>query len=216
MNSFQGMENALVNFVATGRLEFGSLVDSILADLARIAIQVRRYWDRCPRRFPGRLGGAFGGGTNAPLSLPVSLPPGAPSAWGFADGGYIHRTGHRPIRFHIGEDLERRVRGELRFDQASICRLLKAINSAPRFQNGGPGLSTPGGSGRAIHGRGLRGRPAVWQGEDAPQVERRRSPDGGEIINVTIRDAVDSNIRSGRHDAAMRSRFGTRPSISSR
>lgn len=38
-NAFQGMEDALVNFVRTGRLEFGDLVDSIAEDILRIAIR---------------------------------------------------------------------------------------------------------------------------------------------------------------------------------
>ncbi|MEW6265303.1 MAG: phage tail tape measure C-terminal domain-containing protein [Thermodesulfobacteriota bacterium] len=37
--TFQGMEDALVNFVTTGELEFEDLVNSIIADLARIAVQ---------------------------------------------------------------------------------------------------------------------------------------------------------------------------------
>ena len=38
-NAFSGAEDAIVNFVATGELEFGSLVDSILSDLARLAVR---------------------------------------------------------------------------------------------------------------------------------------------------------------------------------
>jgi lambda family phage tail tape measure protein len=37
--AFKGMEDALVNFVKTGKLNFSSLVDSIIADVARMVIQ---------------------------------------------------------------------------------------------------------------------------------------------------------------------------------
>lgn len=38
-NAFSGMEDALVNFVKTGKLDFKSLVDSIISDVARIVIK---------------------------------------------------------------------------------------------------------------------------------------------------------------------------------
>ena len=38
-NALQGMEDALVNFVMTGKLNFKNLANSIIADMARIAIQ---------------------------------------------------------------------------------------------------------------------------------------------------------------------------------
>lgn len=38
-NSFKGMENSLVNFVKTGKLDFGSLADSIISDMVRISIR---------------------------------------------------------------------------------------------------------------------------------------------------------------------------------
>ena len=52
-----GMEDALVDFVRTGRLSFSSLVDSIIADLARIAVR-----QAIVGPLVGALGGAFGGG----------------------------------------------------------------------------------------------------------------------------------------------------------
>jgi len=39
VNAFQGMEDALVEFVTTGKLNFSDLVNSILADITRLAIQ---------------------------------------------------------------------------------------------------------------------------------------------------------------------------------
>lgn len=38
-NAFKGMEDALVNFVKTGKLDFASLADSIISDLIRIQVQ---------------------------------------------------------------------------------------------------------------------------------------------------------------------------------
>lgn len=52
-NAFQGMEDALVGFVQTGKLDFRSLVDSIMADLTRMAIR---------ETITGPLAAALGGG----------------------------------------------------------------------------------------------------------------------------------------------------------
>lgn len=66
--SFQGMEDALVNFVQTGKLDFKSLVDSILADMARITIRenitgpLARWMNGGSSGGMGWLGSLFGGG----------------------------------------------------------------------------------------------------------------------------------------------------------
>ncbi len=61
---FKGLEDALTRFVTTGKASFGDLANSIIADLARIAIR---------RNITGpladALGGVFGGGA-APRSSP--------------------------------------------------------------------------------------------------------------------------------------------------
>lgn len=51
--SFRGMEDALIGFVKTGKLDFKSLADSIIADLARIAAK---------KLITGIVGSLFGGG----------------------------------------------------------------------------------------------------------------------------------------------------------
>tara|TARA_R100001086_G_scaffold145434_1_gene76788 strand:+ start:300 stop:2066 length:1767 start_codon:yes stop_codon:yes gene_type:complete len=54
----KGMEDALVTFVTTGKLSFRSLANSIIADMARIAIQ-----QSITKPLMGFLGNMFGGGS---------------------------------------------------------------------------------------------------------------------------------------------------------
>ena len=56
-SAFKGMEDALVQFVTTGKLDFKSLANSIIADMARIAIQ-----QSITGPLAGWVGGLFGGG----------------------------------------------------------------------------------------------------------------------------------------------------------
>jgi lambda family phage tail tape measure protein len=59
-NAFQGMEDALVEFVKTGKLNFKELVNSILADIARIMIR-----KNVTGPLANALQGAFGGGSGS-------------------------------------------------------------------------------------------------------------------------------------------------------
>ena len=60
-NAFQGMEDALVAFVTTGKLSFSGFVDSIIADLARIAVR-RAITEPLADALFNALPGLFGGG----------------------------------------------------------------------------------------------------------------------------------------------------------
>ena len=63
--AFQNMENALVRFVRTGKLSFRELVDSILADLARIAVRkgiTQPLAEMLFKVFGSAQGNAFAGG----------------------------------------------------------------------------------------------------------------------------------------------------------
>lgn len=74
VNAFQSMEDAFVNFVKTGKLDFKSLADSIIADMARITFR---------QMVSGFFGGGGGGGGFNILSMfglgsgggSVPLPP---------------------------------------------------------------------------------------------------------------------------------------------
>jgi hypothetical protein len=63
--AFQGMEDALVQFVQTGKFEFSDLADSIMADITRIAIRqtiTGPLAQGLAGIFGGGGGGLFGGG----------------------------------------------------------------------------------------------------------------------------------------------------------
>jgi len=57
VSGIKKMEDSLVDFVMTGKLSFKSLADSIIRDMARIAIQ-----QAFTKNIPGFLGNIFGGG----------------------------------------------------------------------------------------------------------------------------------------------------------
>lgn len=104
-NAFKGMEDSLVDFVKTGKLNFSSLVDSILADIARITV---RQTITAP--LASALIGAFtkvnviGGPDASGINL---------STWGGLPGGllgsyatgtdYVPQTG--PYLLHKGEQV---------------------------------------------------------------------------------------------------------------
>jgi lambda family phage tail tape measure protein len=75
LRAFQGMEDALVNFVQTGKLSFADLARQIEADLIRIAIR-----QTIMRGIMSGLGAAFGGGA------------------AFADGGVMTGSGPMPLK----------------------------------------------------------------------------------------------------------------------
>ncbi|MES2972386.1 MAG: phage tail tape measure protein [Pseudomonadota bacterium] len=66
-NAFRGMEDALVQFVTTGKLSVTGLVNSIIADLARIAVQ-KYITGPLSQGLLGVLEGVFGSGPEALLA----------------------------------------------------------------------------------------------------------------------------------------------------
>jgi TP901 family phage tail tape measure protein len=63
-NAFKSAEDALVNFVRTGKMDFRSLVDSIIADMARMAIQ-QEITKPLMKGIMGILNGLGGGGVSS-------------------------------------------------------------------------------------------------------------------------------------------------------
>jgi len=92
-NSFQGAEDALVDFVTTGKLSFSSLANSILNDLARIAVQ--QSITKPLSEFLFNSGGSSGGGGSALLNAAVSFFGGGKASGGPVNPGKFYEVNER-------------------------------------------------------------------------------------------------------------------------
>ena len=101
VKAFKGLEDTLVNFVTTGKLQFKSLVQSIIADLARLTIR-KGITQPLFNAFSSALGGALGGGGQAPSGLPAVPDQITQTGFNyaaFATGGFVNK----PTNALIGE-----------------------------------------------------------------------------------------------------------------
>ena len=156
VDGFRGLEDALVGFVTTGKLNFSDLVNSILADLARIAIR-RNITGPIADALGNALGGSGGvfgffGGGGAAASSAVTLPTFRP----FHSGGVP--TGPDTPGLAPGEVPALLMRGEavitsaqsralLGIDRAAQDRdrAMTILRAAARYHTGGV-AGLPGGN----------------------------------------------------------------------
>jgi lambda family phage tail tape measure protein len=93
-NAFKGMEDALVDFVTTGKLDFKSLVNSILADIARIVIK-QSITGPLANLLSGALGSAGGGASSGGSDVLGAFIAGL--GGGRAIGGPVSAGGIYPV-----------------------------------------------------------------------------------------------------------------------
>ncbi|WP_370679374.1 phage tail tape measure protein [Comamonas sp. GB3 AK4-5] len=203
-----GMEDALVNFAMTGKLNFKDFANSVIADLIRIQMQ------KAVVGFLGSvLGGFFGGGAAGAAgasggNAAQGLKPGSWATGGYTgDGGKYEAAGvvHR---------------GEVVWSQEDVARAggvatVEAMRRGLRgYANGGPVIaraarpSTPGSSSGGMGGTIVNIHTAP--GTTTEQTSRR-GPGGAEIIDVFVKQAVGAvasqlSTDSGQIGQAMRAR----------
>ncbi len=188
-NSFKGAEDALVEFAATGKLSFKSLIDAMIRDLARLAIQQKItpfLLEIAERAFISATASGPGPGAGPPIRG--------------AHGGLLKGRGSGtsdsiPTQLSHGEFVTNAD------NTAQFLPLLQAIN----------GFSSNGGGGN-------RGAAVVVQvidqrGSQAAPVERRErtNKDGTRTISLIIRDMVKQQVSSGEFDKPFQARFGLNP-----
>lgn len=200
--SFRGMEDALVNFVKTGKLDFKSLADSIIADLARIAIKQTILGPLSQMIMSGIGGGStvdvLGDGvwknakgnafSNAPaLSAYSGTIVDKPTIFPFAKGGAVGVMGE------AGKE---------------------AILPLRRGADGKLGVEAGGSGGVTINFINQSGSSLAVTGQ-----RQRQNADGGMTIDVMI-DALDAAMGdriangSGATARAMEGRYGLRTAVS--
>ena len=106
VNAFKGLEDALVNFVTTGKLQFKSLVQSIIADLARITIRqgitqplFSAFKSSLTSAISGGLGDVKGLSTDQLVSNDNAFYGNTFPKGSFATGGFVNK----PTNALIGE-----------------------------------------------------------------------------------------------------------------
>lgn len=210
-------EDALVNFVATGKLSFKSLANSIISDMIRI--QARQAMSGLLSSLFGAAMGAFGGWSGAgmqasgAITTPVysgsamtttSLPP-------MADGGFTGYGGKYDPAGIVH-------RGEVVFSQDDVSRHGGVASVEALRKRGGRGFAsggTPGGSSSGFAGGGNiiiqnMGPPLESTGK-----EEKQNSSGGMDMMVMVRSLegqMASNIQQGTGPMvkAIEGRFGSK------
>lgn len=191
-NAFKGMEDALVGFVKTGKLDFASLADSIISDLIRIHIrqsmaQMMGGWNLFGMGSSAAVAGPGSGlgASDAMGSLSMMAAKGAafdgPQA--FAKGGsFTNSIVDSPTLFKF-------ARGTGLMGEAGP----EAIMPLSRGPDGSLGVRSSGGGNSMVVN--IIGAPST------PQVEQRPDGNGGMTLDI-IFEQVDGylggKIRAGR------------------
>jgi lambda family phage tail tape measure protein len=100
-NAFKGAEDALVDFVSTGKVDFKSLIDSMVKDIARIAIR-QSITGPLANALSGAIGGGSGGGGGDILGAFISGLGARAGGGGVSAGGMYQVNEKGPELLNIG------------------------------------------------------------------------------------------------------------------
>ena len=165
---FHGIEGALLQFVNTGKLSFSGFVDSVIADLARLAVQ-RAVTEPLAAAFFGALGGGGGAPSSAHANAPLLLHAGGPVG---APGG-VRRHGVPPAVFA----------GAARYHGGGIAGLRP--DEVPIIAQAGETVLPRGAQDRAAAGRYPLRQPGHAAARSEPP---RRARPAGLVVSIVTDD----------------------------
>ena len=165
--AFKGMEDAIVNFVMTGKLNFADFTRSILADMARIIVRQAFIKPLLGAIFPNFADGGV-------VENAMGNVYGSNGIQKFARGGVVHSPTIFPFKNGIG------LMGEAGSE---------AIMPLKRHSNGKLGVEASGGMGSVVVNVDAKGTSA--QGDNS------RSKELGRMIGVAIEAELVKQKRPG-------------------
>lgn len=172
---FGGMEDALANFVTTGKLSFTDFANSVISDLARIAIRAS-----ITGPLSSMLGGFFGAPT-ATASANGNVFTGI--------GDYSGRIVTRPTLFSYSSHLKAFAKGGVMGEAGpeAVMPLRRMSNGRLGVESSGSGVNVP---------INIEVVNETGQSTKA-EARQQRNNDGGMDVTVYIRQVVAQDITRG-------------------
>ena len=202
-NAFKGMENAMVQFVMTGKMNFGDMVNAMIADLIRFQMQMAIAG--LAKMAISAFAGGFGGSGGMSASTQAATYGGAKPMFGFADGGYTGDGGkYQPAGIvHAGEF----VMNKESTSRIGVGNLYKMMRG---YADGGLVGSSPMGGG-ANNGNVIVNIKNEAGGDGYQASATARKNENGINIDVMVRKAVSSDLaNNGPLSQQMTNTFGLR------
>ena len=181
--AFQNMENAIVNFVMTGKLNFAEFTRSILADMARIIVRQAILKPLLGGIFGFDMGGVTNGAASAATGGEVTMANfnamgniyGKNGIQKFARGGIVHSPQIFPFKNGIG------LMGEAGSE---------AILPLKRTKQGKLGVESSGGGGNVVN-------VSVNAGNTSAQGNNMKATQLGKMIGAAIEAELVKQKRPG-------------------
>lgn len=204
-NAFKGMENALVQFAMTGKMNFGDMVNAMIADLIRFQMQMALAG--LAKMAISAFAGSASSSGGMSSSTQAATYGGAKPMFGFADGGYTGDGGkYQPAGIvHAGEF----VMNKQATSRIGVGNLYKMMRG---YADGGLVGSAPLAGGGNAGGGNININVTNEAGGDGYQATAKaRKNDSGFDIDIMVRKAVNADLmRNGPMAQQMSSVFNLR------
>jgi tape measure domain-containing protein len=185
-NAFNGMEDALVDFVTTGKASFTDFANSVLRDIARIVVR-----QSIMTPIAQGVGAMFGGGYTTDYSIPMTSS-------GYHSGGIVgsESSFSRNVNSSIFNNAPKYHNGGL------------VGGEVPAILKRGEGVFTP----EQMKALGATNIQIIDQrsSPNSSQISTEESSgaDGQRLVRVLVRDEVRSGLTNGSFDKTLKGNMG--------